>query len=184
MLDLNITPNTTRFQRFVKNFKQSKYLYLMILIPFIYKILFYYFPLYGIQIAFRDYLPKNGIFGSKWVGLKWFKQFFISYKWGQIVLNTLAISIYSIAIGFPIPIILALFINVNRHNGLKKIAQNISYLPHFISTVVMVGIINQLLSPVNGMIAAIVKLFGGRMTLDVRSDPTAFRSLYVLSGVW
>ena len=181
LAELNITPKKGRF---IKNFKQNKYLYLLILLPVIYKILFYYFPLFGVQIAFRDYNPRLGIFGSQWVGLKWFEKFFGYYKWKDVVLNTLAISLYSIAVGFPIPIVLALFINVNRHGALKKIAQNVSYLPHFISTVVMVGIINQLFSPVNGLFAAIARLFGANMIPDIRSSAGAFRSLYVWTGVW
>ncbi|MBO4410762.1 MAG: sugar ABC transporter permease [Lachnospiraceae bacterium] len=169
---------------FFQNLRHNWPLHVMMLFPFVYVLLFNYYPMYGIQIAWKDYKPRAGIEGSAWVGWKWFQKFFANYKWKEIVLNTLAISTYSIAVGFPIPIILALIINTNRHSGLKKVAQNVSYLPHFISTVVMVGLLNQIFNPNTGLLGAIGKTFGIIIKGDLRGASTAFRHLYVWSGVW
>lgn len=173
----------TKWQRFCLNFKRNWQLHLMILLPAIYVILFEYWPMYGIQIAFRDFTPRGGITGSDWVGLFQFKRFFANYKWSQYVLNTLRISMYQIVVGFPIPIILALLIHVNEHPILKKITQNLSYIPHFISTVVMVGILNQVLNPFGGLMGNLCELLG-LPSVDVRAIPEAFIHLYVWSGVW
>ena len=164
-------------------FKKDWQLDLMILLPLIYIIVFRYAPMYGLQIAFRDYSPRDGIIGSEWVGFENFIKFFSNYKWPQYVLNTLKISLYSIFIGFPIPIILALLIHVNEHPKLKKVVQNISYVPHFISVVVMVGILNQVLNPFGGLWGSICSYFGWE-AVDVRALPEAFIHLYVWSGVW
>lgn len=175
--------NRKRMQKFFANFKKNWQLHLMILFPLIYIILFEYAPMYGLQIAFRDYSPRAGIVGSEWVGLDNFRRFFSNFKWSQYVLNTVRISLYSIFAGFPVPIILALIIHVNEHPILKKITQNVSYIPHFISTVVMVGILNQLLNPFGGLWGTICDMIGVQ-AVDLRSVPEAFIHLYVWSGVW
>lgn len=172
------------FQRFMINFKRDWQLHLMIFLPFFYIFLFDFVPLYGLQIAFKDYRSRSGIWGSEWVGLSNFFRFFRNYKWSQYVLNTVRISLYSIAAGFPIPIILALLLHVSEFNVLKKLTQNVSYIPHFISTVVMVGIINQVFNPFTGMWGSIQTLFGWNFRSDLRSNPDAFIHLYVWSGVW
>ena len=164
-------------------FKKYWQLYLMVLPPLAFLILFSYVPLYGLQIAFRNYRPRAGIWGSKWVGLEQFQHFFSNYKWSQYVKNTLTISLYSILAGFPIPIFLALCLHVNRHERLKKMTQNLSYLPHFISVVVMVGILNQIFSPISGVYSAFMRLIG-QPVRDLRSDPGAFYHLVVWSSVW
>lgn len=174
----------TPWQKFWIKFKKNWQLHLMIVAPLAYLILFSYVPLYGIQIAFKDYSPKLGIWGSPWVGLKHFNKFFGYYLWPQLVGNTLAISLYQICVGFPIPIILALIIHVNTGKVLKKVAQNVSYVPHFISLVVMVGILNTVLNPVTGFLGQIYKLFGVRGADDIRGSKEAFRHLYVWSGIW
>ena len=171
------------WQRFCLNFKRNWQLHLMILLPAIYVILFEYWPMYGIQIAFRDFSPRGGITGSDWVGLFQFKRFFANYKWSQYVLNTLRIAMYQIVVGFPIPIILALLIHVNEHPILRKFTQNLSYIPHFISTVVMVGILNQVLNPFGGLMGNLCELLG-LPSVDVRAIPEAFIHLYVWSGIW
>lgn len=168
---------------FAVGFKKNWQLYVMILLPLAYLIIFAYFPIYGVQIAFKNYRPRAGIWGSTWVGFEWFEHFFSNYKWVQYVRNTLTISLYSLAVGFPIPIILALFLHVNRHERLKKLTQNLSYLPHFISVVVMVGILNQLFSPVSGLYTTLMNSLGLPVK-DLRSDPGAFYHLMVWSGVW
>lgn len=171
------------WQRFCINFKRNWQLHLMILLPLIYVILFEYWPMYGIQIAFRDFSPRGGITGSEWVGLYQFKRFFANFKWSQYVLNTLKIALYSIVVGFPIPIILALLLHVNEHPILKKFTQNLSYIPHFISTVVMIGILDQVLNPFGGLMGTICEVLG-LPSIDVQAIPEAFIHLYVWSGVW
>ena len=174
----------TPWQKFWIRFKKNWQLHLMIIFPLAYLILFSYVPLYGLQIAFKDYSPRLGIWRSPWVGLKHLKQFFGFYLWPQLVGNTLAISLYQICCGFPIPIILALIIHVNTGKVLKKISQNVSYVPHFISLVVMVGILNTVLNPVTGFLGQIYKFFGVVGGADIRGSKEAFRHLYVWSGVW
>lgn len=174
----------TPAQKFWIKFRKNWQLHLMILAPLAYLLLFSYAPLYGIQVAFKDYSPKLGIVDSPWVGLKHFEKFFGYFLWPQLVGNTLALSLYSILVGFPIPIILALIIHVNTGKVLKKVAQNVSYVPHFISLVVMVGILNTVLNPVTGFLGQIYKLFGIVGADDIRGSKDAFRHLYVWSGVW
>ena len=175
---------TTKFQRFWLRFKKNWQLHLMVFLPLCYLILFSYVPLYGIQIAFKDYSPRAGIWGSEWVGLKHFKHFFGYYLWPQLVANTISLSLYSIFAGFPIPIILALIIHVNTGKVLKKVAQNVSYVPHFISLVVMVGILNTVLNPVSGFIGYINRVLGNTAYVDIRGSKEAFRHLYTWSGIW
>lgn len=174
----------TGFAGFIARFKKNWQLHLMIFLPLLYLVIFNYLPMYGIQIAFKDYSPKRGIVGSEWVGLKHYEKFFGYYLWPQLVLNTLALSFYSIFAGFPIPIVLALVIHVNTGKVLKKVAQNVSYVPHFISLVVMVGILNTVLNPVSGMIGYINRVFGNVAYVDIRGNKDAFRHLYTWSGIW
>lgn len=172
-------------QRITSYIKKYWILHLMMFLPVLYYFLFNYLPLYGLQIVFRDYRPKAGITGSEWVGLANFRKFFAYYRWGQITWNTLAVSLYSLAVGFPIPIILALFLHVNEHKALKKLAQNVSYIPHFISVVVMIGLLWQVLNPISGLIAGLRNTFGiTGANMDIRTEEGAFRHLYVWSGVW
>lgn len=174
----------TGFQKFCAVFIKNWQLHLMILLPFAYLILFNYVPMYGLQIAFRHYSPKGGITNSDWVGFGQFADFFSYYKWGNLITNTLALSLYQILAGFPIPVILALVIHVNTYKGLKKVAQNVSYIPHFISLVIMVGILQTVLNPISGMLGAISRLTGSGYMSDIRGSETAFRHLYVWSGIW
>ncbi len=182
-----VAPNLTKktpLQQIWTHFKRDWQLHLMVLLPLAYLILFHYVPMYGIQIAFKDYSPRAGILGSEWVGLKHYEKFFGYYLWKDLVWNTLALSLYSIFVGFPIPVILALLLHVHTGKALKKIAQNISYIPHFISLVVMVGILNTILNPVSGLIGFFNQLMGNTQIVDVRASPTAFRHLYTWSGIW
>ena len=174
----------TPVQKFLHNFKRNWQLHLMIALPLAYIIIFAYLPMYGIQIAFRDYNIKTGITGSPWVGLQHFFTFFSDRQWSRYVGNTLTISLYSLAAGFPIPIILALFLHVNEHPTLKKVTQNISYIPHFISVVILIGIMNTVLNPISGMPGAISRAFGWSYMDDIRGSEAAVRHLYVWSGVW
>ena len=140
--------------------------------------------MYGIQIAFRDFRPISGITGSEWVGLKWIKNFLSSPDFLEIFGNTISLSLYSFAT-FPIPIIFALVLNALRGEKYKKVVQTVSYMPHFISTTVMVGIINMLCSPVSGIYGNVYRALGGfGYPVDFRATAEAFRHLYVWSGVW
>lgn len=174
----------TTFQKFVLNFKRNWQLHLMILLPLLYVLVFNYGPMYGLQIIFRQYTIKGGLAGSPWVGLAQFKRFFEDPLWTRYVANTLNISIYTLAATFPIPIFLALVLHVNEHGVLKKITQNISYVPHFISVVVLVGIMNQIFRPYNGLVSVISTALGYPINEDIRMNPDAFYHLLVWSAVW
>ena len=174
----------TKKQRFVKDFKRDWQLHLLVLFPVVYMFIFDFIPMYGVQIAFRDFRPVHGITGSEWVGLKWIKNFLSSPDFLEIFGNTISLSLYSFAT-FPIPIIFALVLNALRGEKYKKVVQTVSYMPHFISTTVMVGIINMLCSPVSGIYGNIYRLFGGvGFPTDFRATAAAFRHLYIWSGEW
>ena len=174
----------TRFRRFTKAFKREWQLHLMVLFPVVYLIIFDYIPMYGMQIAFRDFRPKTKIWGSKWVGLKWFKDFTSSPDFGLIFMNTIILSLYSLAT-FPIPIIFALLLNAMKGERYKKVVQTISYMPHFISTTVMVGMFLMLASPISGIYGNIYRMFGGTgYPLDFRATAAAFRHIYIWTGEW
>lgn len=174
----------TPLEKFLVRFKKNWQLHLMVVGPLAYLILFHYVPMYGITIAFKDYSPRLGIMDSQWVGLKHLEKFFGYYLWPQLVWNTLALSLYEIFAGFPVPIILALILHVHTGKTLKKIAQNVSYIPHFISLVIMVGILNTVLNPVSGFVGYFNKLLGVANFEDIRGSKSAFRHLYVWSGIW
>lgn len=144
---------------------------------------FTYIPMAGIIIAFKDYSPALGIWESPWAGLKHFIQFFRSYQFGNTIRNTLSISVYSILVGFPLPIFLALLCHQLKNNFFKKFFQVTTYLPHFISTMVMCGMILIFLSPSNGLFANLLDLVGVDMP-NVLGAPEAFSSIYVWSDVW
>lgn len=172
-------------QQFWKTFRKNWQLHLLLLLPVIYVLIFYYWPMYGVQIAFRDYRPRDGVTGSEWVGLKWFIKFLTSYNFKQIFSNTIILSLYSIAVTFPLPILLALFLNTIENEKFKKFVQTITYVPHFISLVVIVAIINQIFNPINGLYGTIYQLLGGEgYPYDFRGMASAFRHLYVWSEVW
>lgn len=178
-------PLRKRGSLFVKHFKQNWQLYLIILIPAIYALIFYYGPMYGVQIAFRDYRPKTGITGSEWVGLRWFKKFLSAYQFKQVFSNTVILSLYGILVSFPLPIIFALFLNSIENKRFVRLAQNITYIPHFFSVVVLVAIMNMLFSPMSGLYGQIYKALGGvGIPADFRKSASTFRHLYVWSGVW
>ena len=138
-----------------------------------------YVPMYGIQIAFRDYKASRGIMGSSWVGLKWFQRFFGSPNCVRMIRNTFTLSLFSLLWSFPIPVILALLLNQLRFKKLKTAVQTILYAPHFISTMVVCGMLRIFLSPSGGLI----NLIAGTQ-LDFLSMPGAFRTIYIASGIW
>lgn len=165
---------------------RDKALILMFVPIFIYYIIFCYLPMAGLVMAFEDFKIGSGfagMFTSPWVGLKWFRQFFNSVFAWRIIRNTFLLSFYSLLFGFPIPIIFAICITQMRTQRFAKVAQVITYLPYFISTVVVVGMMTNFLSPSNGIINELIKRLGGK-PINFMSNPTWFRRLYVISGSW
>ena len=157
-------------------------LYALILIPLVYLILFKYWPMYGVQIAFRDYSPVRSVWGSPWVGLKYVRKFLTNYQFGNIIRNTLTISLYSLAT-FPLPILFALMLNYARPPRFVRFVQMVSYAPHFISTVVMVGIILQFFDLKNGLLNSLIRALGGD-AINFMGKPEYFYSIYIWTGVW
>ena len=166
-----------------RKIKSNIPLYVLLFPSIILLIMFAYIPMLGLVIAFKDYSPANGILNSPWAGFKYFIQFFKSVQFGTTMTNTLKISIYSILVGFPLPILLALLCNQLRTGKFKKVFQVTTYLPHFISTMVMCGMIILFLSPNSGLIANIFKSLGWTMP-NLLSKPESFAGVYVWSDVW
>ena len=183
-MTMNQPAKLTRNQKFWLRVRRNWILHLMMALPMFYYVLFEALPLYGLHIAFRDYSAADGIFDSAWIGLKHYIEFFSDWEWKNIVTNTVSISFYQICAGFPIPIILALVIHINQKKFLKKLTQNVAYIPHFISVIVMVGMLNQIFHPQFGVLAAIYHELGIYTVPDIRYMDTTFRHLYVWSGVW
>ncbi len=163
--------------------RQSWQLYAMLVLPLVYLLVFCYYPMLGTQIAFKDYSTRLGIWASEWVGLKHFLKFIDSYQFWPTVRNTLVVSVYSILASMPIPIILALSLNAMRGKRYKKSVQLFTYLPNFISTVVMVGILRQILHPRIGLLAALGGMFGFAAS-DPFASASGFSHLYVWTRVW
>lgn len=168
---------------FIKSLKKHWELYLLVLPPVLYLLIFKYIPMVGVQIAFKDFSVVKGIWGSPWVGFKHFEAFFESPNFWLLIKNTIGISFYSLIAGFPIPILLALALNEIRTGYFKKTVQMVTYAPHFISTVVMVSIIILMLSPHVGVVDKLFTLLGFPMT-NFMGIPEYFKSIYVWSGVW
>lgn len=166
-----------------KNISKRYDLYLMLLIPLAWYIIFQYVPMYGLQIAFKDFNPAFGFLGSEWVGFEHFERFFDSYYFGRIIWNTISISLLSLLFAFPIPIMLALLINEIRSNRLKKVVQNVTYVPHFISVVVIVGMLNLFLDPSGGFINTILNSLGFE-SIAFMERPEWFKSVFIGSGIW
>lgn len=175
--------NESKMTRRIKQVKKSGPLYVLLIPSFLLLICFTYLPMYGLVIAFKDYSPVLGILESPWVGFKHFVQYFNSYQFDITIKNTLAISLYSILVGFPLPIALAILCNQLRIGLFKKVFQVTTYLPHFISTMVMCGMILIFLSPSTGLVANILGLVGLNMP-NLLSDASLFSSVYVWSDVW
>lgn len=199
------------WKTFKKNFKRDWQLHLMMLFPVVYLVIFDFIPIYGLQMAFRDFRPKEalGITNSEWVGLRWFFDFMSAHDFKSIFSNTIIISLYSLAT-FPLPIIFALILNALKSEKYKRVVQTVSYMPHFISTTVMVGILFMLLSPTSGLYGNFYGLFrditiwiGDKVDFieplcnwivktfmekqqapDIRYLSVTFRHLYIWSGVW
>lgn len=168
---------------FVEEVRRSRPLYLLMLPSIIIFALFTYYPMYGIVIAFKNFTPADGIMGSSWAGLKYFKQYFNSYQFGLTIKNTIIISLYTIAVTFPLPVIMGLLVNQMKAQKFKKFFQVSTYLPHFISTVVMAGMLILFLSPSIGIIAKLVGLLGFKLP-NLMGSAKAFPHIYVWSEAW
>ncbi len=158
---------------------ESWQLYVLLIIPVVITVIYKYIPMYGIQIAFRDYKPGKGFFGSKWVGWEWFQRFFTAPNFKRMIVNTVKLSLYGLLWSFPIPIILALGINQLRFKRFKRVVQTVLYAPHFISIMVVCGMIRIFLSPYGGLINLLI----GKQ-IDFMTVPGAFRTIYIASGIW
>lgn len=165
-----------------KRLKESWQWYLLLLPGLIYLLIFSYGPMYGVQIAFKDYRASRGIWGSNWVGLKHFIRFFEYPDFWKMIRNTLSITLYSLAT-FPIPIVFALLLNEVRQTKLKKTVQMITYMPHFLSEVVVCSLVILFLDRTTGPINNVIAYLGGERT-NFMAIPQAFSSIYVLSGLW
>ena len=163
--------------------KRDKALILIVLPVVIHYLVFIYYPMYGYIIAFKDYSPVLGITKSPWVGFRYFIQFFESPYFFRVLRNTLLISVYSILWGFPIPIIFALMTNDLKAGAYKKLVQAVSYIPYFISTVVVCGMLVNFLSPSSGIINSIIKALGGE-AINFLMEPSWFRTVFIASGIW
>lgn len=173
----------SRFSKALKPYRRNWELYVLIAPAIAYFIIFEYIPMYGLQIAFKNFIATQGIWGSPWIGFDHFERFFNSYFFWRLIKNTIGISLYQLAIGFPAPIILALMINEVRQKYFRKFVQTVTYAPHFLSTVVMVGMLLIFLSPSTGLVNQVIRFFGGDAVFFM-TEPGWFKSIYVWSGVW
>ncbi len=171
-----------RFYKVRKNFIKNWQLYALLLPALSYFIIFHYVPMYGVQIAFKNFIANKGIWGSPWIGFDHFTRFFDSYFFWRLIKNTLILSLYQLVL-FPLPIILALSLNELKNGAFKKWSQTLTYAPHFISVVVVVGMIVIFLDPINGLVNQVVVLFGGEQ-IRFLDSPSWFRHIFVWSGVW
>ncbi|NHN31280.1 ABC transporter permease [Paenibacillus agricola] len=158
-------------------------LYLLVVPVVLYFLLIKYLPMYGIQIAFKDFSAPRGIWGSEWVGMKHFIRFFNNYQFWTLIKNTMGISIFQILVAFPIPIFFALLVNEVSSKWFKKSVQSITFMPHFLSTIVLVGIVMAFLSPSTGLVNHAIRLFGGE-PIYFMTEPGMFKSIYVFSDIW
>jgi len=166
----------------IRDLKKHRYIYIMAIPVLVYYIVFYYFPMYGAQIAFKAFNPGKGILGSPWIGLRNFRDFFGSVYFIRVLRNTMLISLYGLLFSFPAPIILALLLNELRSMLFKRVVQTISYLPHFISLMVVCGMILDFTAK-NGLINDIIEIFGGKR-VSFLLYPQYFRFIYVSSDIW
>ena len=169
-------------ERVKKDFIKNKELYLMALPVLAFYLIFRYGPMFGISIAFKDYTPDKGFLGSNWVGLKHFKAFFNDYYFTRVLRNTVVISVSTLIFSFPVPIILALLINELKSRKFSRVVQTVTYMPHFISTVVICSMIIQL-TVKDGGINQFLSFFGFE-PVTMLNQPKYFVPIYVISGIW
>ena len=173
------------WQRFTHSFRVYWQLYLFLIPTLLYFALFRYLPMVGIQVAFRDYTPVKGYWGSPWVGLKHFQRFFSSYYAERMIINTIVLSFGSLFLAFPMPVILALLLNEVRNSKVKRTIQTITYAPHFLSTVVVVGLVVSLTNINYGLVNILLKKLGVIETsINFMTEASWFRPLYIISSIW
>lgn len=172
-----------RRRAFARALKKDRVLILMVLPVVIHFLIFKYYPMYGNIIAFKNYSPVLGINGSHWAGLKYFEQFFNSPYFFRVIRNTVLISLYSLLWGFPIPVIFALLTNELRNGAYRRVVQSLSYIPYFISTVVVAGMLFNFLSPSTGIVNTVIRAFGGE-PVHFLMEPEWFRTVFIASGIW
>ncbi|MCA0753566.1 ABC transporter permease subunit [Paenibacillus sp. N4] len=168
--------------RLGKDLIRNKWLYLMILPVLVYYVMFHYVPMYGAIIAFKQYVPSKGIWGSEWIGFENFQDFFSSIYFFRVIKNTVLLSLYNLLFGFPAPIILALLLNELKSSVFRRITQTITYMPHFITLVVVAGIIRYFTLS-DGLINDVIAFFGGERIAFLQ-QPESFRAIYVISEIW
>ncbi len=169
--------------RFARTLKRDWQLWLLLLPALLFFLVFCYFPMYGIQIAFRDYKAAFGITGSKWVGLKHFSTFFNTFYCGRMFADTFLLNLFGLIFGFPVPVLLAIMLNQLKSQRLKSFAQTSIYIPHFISTVVLAGIIYLFFSPTSGIVNKLIEMFGGK-SIYFMIEESWFRPLFIGSDIW
>ncbi len=169
--------------RFMRNVRKDWQYLVLISLPVLYFVIFSYVPMYGLTLAFREYDMVRGSLGSGWVGLKYFLQFFESIYFFRLIKNTLLLSVYSLIFGFPVPILFALMLNEIGSGVFRKSAQTLSYIPYFVSTVIVVGMMYSFLNYDSGVVNLMLERFGARK-IEFTSSSQWFRPLYVGSGIW
>jgi len=172
----------TRWQRIKRKLRSCWQLYVLILPAAIFFLIFNYTPMYGVQIAFKNFVASRGIWGSEWTGFDHFERFFKSFYFWRLLVNTLALSLYQLVL-FPLPIILALSINEVKNRLFKRFSQTLTYAPHFVSTVVVVGMLFTFLDLRTGLVNHFITLFGVD-PVQFMQDPGWFRHIFVWSGIW
>lgn len=184
MTSFEVSParRSKAFRWLRREWRNRRYLYLMSLPVLVFIILFRYVPMYGVIIAFKQFSPRKGILDSAWVGFKHFQSFFNSFYAGRVIGNTIKLSVYSLVFNFPAPIILALLLNEVRHARYKRVVQTITYMPYFISMVVICGIIRDFVAA-DGPISLLVQFFGGT-DKNLLTIPSAYRPIYIASDTW
>ena len=172
------------YYKIVKCFQSYWQVYLFLLLPLAYILVYNYYPMLGLQIAFKDYNARDGIWGSTFVGFKYFNKFFQSYQFITVLKNTVVLSFYTIAATFPLPIIFALLLNSVQKKRFNKFVQTVTYMPHFISIVVLVGIMMQIFNAKSGIYGTVYQFITGNYPADLFGSASKFPHLYVWSEVW
>lgn len=180
---MKIKEKNSSLNEWKKNIRKNYELYLLSIPTIVLVLIFSYFPMYGIQLAFKDFVAIDGITGSPWVGFEHFERLFRGYNFTRIIKNTLTLSLYTLAVGFPLPLIFAIMLNEVKLKRFKKTLQMVSYAPNFISTVVLVSMITIFFNPNNGIINKFIIMMGGEK-ISFMTEPAIFKHLYVWSGVW
>lgn len=169
---------------YLKRMRKNYQIYLFLLIPTVYILVFHYVPMAGITLAFKKFNPNLGIWKSPWIGVGNFTKFFGSYMFERVLTNTIRLSLYQLIAGFPIPVMFALMLNTVKAGPMKKSVQTITYMPHFISSVVVVSMLMKIFNPLNGIYGHLGMALFGKAPMDLLASPNSFIHMYVWSGIW